>query len=51
MLAVLLKVMTKEHKKRIAWDYFGLQKGPDGKPLDVGSIILWNLPWECKGEV
>ena len=25
--------------KSIAWDYLGLERGPDGKPIDDGKVI------------
>ena len=33
------KLLSKSGTKSKVWDYFGLQKGADGKPLDVGSAV------------
>ena len=24
---------------KIVWDYFGLERGPDGKPIDDGKVV------------
>lgn len=32
-------VVTKPGTKSIVWDYFGLEKDPEGKPIDDGHVV------------
>ena len=40
-------LVSKTGTKSKAWDYFGLQKGEDGKPLDDGCTICRT----CRGRI
>ena len=39
-------LVSKTGTKSKAWDYFGSQKGKDGKPLDMGVLFV-ELTWVC----
>ena len=33
------ELIAKSGTKSIVWDYFGLERGPDGKPIDDGNVV------------
>ena len=35
----MLELIAESVTKRIVWDYFGLERGPDGKPINNGKVI------------
>ena len=37
------KLIAKSVTKSIVWDYFGLERGPDGKPTDDGKVACHTL--------
>ena len=35
----MAKIVSKRGTKSVVWDFFGVELGKDGKPIDDGSAI------------